>query len=228
MTAERYASFQETLGKRDQDMARQVIDGFRDVEASDDPRKKALVVMNFRHAFNDFTNDSGKRTDNVGRYVFEAFPGRVANVMLNSVALLPGTTDEGAVVAPTREGRWDASFAVLGDAAVAFDLRGSPFGEDPFDYHFRYKGTVKYADVFDGFIFYKSLSAHRHHYTVPGLFDEAFLVEYPRRLAAAGRPVKTADEMREYAVELEARRPVPYDNIEELQAQIGAWLKNSK
>jgi len=224
MTAERYASFQETLGQRDQVMARQVIDGFRNLEASDNPRKKALVVMNFRHAFNDFSNESGERTDNVGRYVFEAFPGRVANVMLNSVALLPGTSDEGAVIAPAREGRWDAAFAVAGDSELAFDLRGSPFGEDPFDYHFRYADTVDYADVFDGFVFYRPLREHRHHYTVPGLFDETFLVEYPRRLAATGRPVKTAEEMREYAAELEARRPVLYDDMEELQKQIDRWL----
>jgi hypothetical protein len=227
MTAERYASFQETLGERDRVMARQVIDGFRALETSDDPRKKALVVMNFRHAFNDFMNDSGKRTDNAGRYMFEAFPQRVANVMLNSVALLPGTTDAGAVIAPTREGRWDAAFAVLGDSETAFDLRGSPFGEDPFDYHFRYAGTVKYADVFDGFAFYKPLREHRHHYAAPGLFDEAFLVEYPRRLAAAGRPVKTAEEMRMYSAELDARLPVLYDDMEKLQAQIDRWLGKS-
>jgi len=224
MTAERYTSFQGTLDERDRVLARQVIDGFRTLETSGDPRKKALVVMNFRHAFNDFVDDSGKRTENVGRYVFEAFPRRVANVMLNAVALLPGTTDAGPVVAATQEGRWDAAFAVLGDSELAFDFRGSPFGEDPFDYHFRYVGTAKYADVFDGFVFYKPLREHRHHYTVPGLFDETFLVEYPRRLAAAGRSVKTAEEMPEYAAEFEARRPVLYDDMEKLQAQIDRWL----
>ena len=64
----------------------------------------------------------------------------------------------------------------------------------------------------------------RHHYTVPGLFDETFLVEYPRRLAAAGRSVKTSEEMREYAAEFEARQPVLYDDMAELQAQIDRWL----
>ena len=224
MTAERYAAFQATLGERDQVMARQVSDGFRALELSDDPRKKALVVMNFRHAFNDFIDGSGKRTDNVGRYLFEAFPGRLANVMLNSVALLPGTTDAGAVAAPAQEGRWDAAFAVVGEPETGFDLAGSPFGDDDFDYHFRYSG-ITYADVFDGFIFYKPLREHRHHYTVPGIFDDAFLAEYPRRLAAAGRGVRTAEEMREYAAELEARRAVPYNDMEGLQAPIDDWLE---
>jgi hypothetical protein len=224
MTPERYADFRETLGERDRIMARQVIDGFRNLEASDDPRKKALVVMNFRHAFNDFTLDSGQRTENVGRYLFEAFPDRVANVMLNSVAILPGTSDVDAVVAPVQEGRWDAAFAVHRVSALAFEFRGSPFGEDPFDYHFRYAGSVTYADVFDGFVFYQALRDHRHHSGLPGLFDESFLLEYPRRLGVAGRPVKTAEEMRDHAAEFEARAPVPYGNIEELQAQIDRWL----
>jgi hypothetical protein len=171
--------------ERDQVMARQVSDGFRALELSDDPRKKALVVMN---------------------------------------EVVECVTDAGAVAAPAQEGRWDAAFAVVGEPETAFDLAGSPFGDDDFDYHFRYSG-ITYADVFDGFIFYKPLREHRHHYTVPGIFDDAFLAEYPRRLAAAGRGVRTAEEMREYAAELEARRAVPYNDMEGLQAPIDDWLE---
>jgi len=138
--------------------------------------------------------------------------------------LLPGTTDAEAVVAPMQAGRWDAAFAVAGNQDAGFDFARSPFGADSFDYHFRYSG-VTYADVFDGFVFYKPLGEHRHHYTVPGLFDEAFLAEFPHRMAIAGRDVPSAEEMREYAAELEARVPVVYEDMEDLKATIDAWLR---
>jgi hypothetical protein len=84
--------------------------------------------MNYRHAFNDFKfadNELrayyGGKADkvvrkNVGKYIFEAFPGKVSNVMINSLAVLPGGTDQRAITTTINNGKWDAAFeAVVGD-----------------------------------------------------------------------------------------------------------------
>ena len=69
--------------------------------------------MNYRHAFNDFAFSDGSKGDNVGRYLFEAYPGRVANVWFNSFGLLPGTTDRNPILAPIQEGRFTVRIRAL-------------------------------------------------------------------------------------------------------------------
>ncbi|WP_303407853.1 hypothetical protein [uncultured Muribaculum sp.] len=108
--------------------------------------------MNYRHAY--------LTPENCGYYVSQAFPGKVANVMINtgSVSLIDLLFGKETML-PTLHGKWDAAFKQVKDSDCAFDFDGSPFGDDEFD-HFvmpwNHVRALKYKDMFTGFIHYKA------------------------------------------------------------------------
>lgn len=222
MTEERYAAFRETLGGRDREMAERIVDVLEEEAAREPEPVKALVIMNYRHAFGDFAFDDGRKGDNVGRHLFEAFPGRVANVMLNSMAVLAGSTDAEVRLEPIRGGRWDAAFRVAGVSEAGFDFQGSPFGRDRFDFFPFRTETVRYEDVFQGFVFFRPLAEHRYLSPVPGLLDEDFLPELLRRHEIAGSELSDAE-----LEELLADEPTveTYDRPEAIEAMISRWIR---
>ena len=224
LSREAYQEFREqTLPDRDRLMADAALAAIRAADEWDGQPAKALVILNYRHAFNDFSFADGSKGDNTGRYLFEELPGRVANVMLNTVALLPGTTDREAVYAPIQQGRWDAAFWFAGIEEAAFDFAASPFGKDPFDYFAFRPHTVTYQDVFTGFIFWRPLDEHRLVSGIPGLFAD-FTDEFHRRLAVVGTELP---EQEIEALLTASSKPVsePYDELERLEASIAAWLE---
>ena len=219
MTPEAYAAYwKDQVSRRDRLMAEEVIARLRELDRQGGRPARALVIMNYRHASN--------RGDNVGRYLFEAFPERTANVMLNSLALLPGTTDREPVAEPIQGGKWDAAFRVAGIEEAGFDFAGSPFGRDRFDFFPFESSTVRYQDVFEGFVFYRPLSEHRLESGIPGLFDDGFEAEAKRRIAITGRTVEDAafealvDASVEPLIEL-------YDRPDEIEAMISRWIDGS-
>jgi hypothetical protein len=226
MTAEEYKVFQGTLGERDRMMANRIIDRFNGNQARADGRKKALVVMNFRHAYNDrFQRPNGAKGDNVGRYLFEEYPGRVANVLINSLAVQLGTTDRRPVLAAVQEGKWDAAFSVAGDPAVGFDFAGSPFGADAFDHFPVAREDLTYQDVFTGFVFYVPLRDHKYVYGIPGLFDEGFDTVAVQRYVIIGLSEEDASQA------VEERRLASegqYEGFETIAADIAKWIDDSE
>ena len=174
------------IARRDQVMAERIIAERRRRLASGE-RSKCLVVMNYRHAFRPMRYQDGRLADNTGSYVFEAFPGRTANVLINTVCLVEVRSDSDVSDDLAHDGMWDAAFAVSGNPELGFDFRDSPFGEDSFDL-FPFDPAIaalSYQDVFDGFVFYKPIAEHRYEHGVPGLLDGSFVEEVRRRLALA-------------------------------------------
>lgn len=224
ITAEGYAELmEEVVPQRDRLLAELIVDRFGELERAGESAK-ALVIMNYRHAFNDFSFADGSKGDNVGRYLFEAFPGRVANVMLNALALLPGTTDRNVVAEPIQKGRWDAAFRFAGVEEAGFDFAGSPFGADSFDYFTFRPHTVSYADVFTGFVFYRPLSEHVLVSGISGMYD-GFDEEYRRRVELTGRELSEED-LREAIASSEAPVHEGYDEPEKIEEMIAAWLRD--
>lgn len=223
MTPEARRAFEETLGERDLRIAERIIERFRALEASGQQRAKALVILNYRHAYNDFTFDDGARGANVGRYLFEAFPGRVANVLLNTLALRLGGTDSAPILVPIQDGTWDAAFRFSGDRPAGFDLAGSPFGADRFDHFPARTDTVRYEQVFDGFVFWHPVREQRYLLGVPGLVDRAFLAELERRYGVLG--LEPSDqEIREWLARSQKPESAPVDGAAEVEAAIERWL----
>jgi hypothetical protein len=166
-----------TASSRDSIMAQRIITTFDSISHSPALRKKALVIMNYRHAFGHrWEYPVGVKPANVGRFLFDRYGERVANVYINGLAITEG--DNLAVI---QEGKWDASFEVLNMEDVGFDFAYSPFGDDTFDIWPFKSHSFKYKDVFNGFAFYLPLRKHRIAYGVPGLVDSVFAQEVMRR-----------------------------------------------
>jgi hypothetical protein len=222
MTQERYQEFQASLSERDRIMADQIIQKFTEVHRSDQPRKKALVIMNYRHAFNDrFEKPGGKKSDNVGRYIFEAFPEITANVLIDSVRVVLGSTDQDVIMAPIQDGKWDAAFAVMDNPNIGFDLQSSPFGQDEFDFFPVRKEGLTYQDVFTGFIFYMPLEAHRFLSGIPGIFENGFDDVAVSRYVLTGLTIQEAKQHVEESRQLSESR---YDDLENFKMEIQKWI----
>ena len=170
-TRKDYDVFWKTeLPHRDKIMADRVISKFREILKSDAKRKKALVIMNTRHAYK--TGGSF----NTGDFIFRAFPRKTAIVMFNTKATnLVSVNEQSTTDFPIQGGKWDAAFWMLGNTPMGFDFKHSPFGKDPFDLHeaFAYSG-LKYEDVFTGMIFYQPLGKHMVASNIPAYYDEGF------------------------------------------------------
>lgn len=140
-------------------------------------KKKCLVVVNYRHAFVQ------PERDNAGYYIQKAFPGRVANVLINSVRPVTVRSDDDIDMDVIQDGKWDAAFEAVGNPDRGFDFKGSPFGGDSFDlFPFIPEiAAMHYEDMFTGFVFYKPLAEQHWQTGFPGLLDEAFLKEVRRR-----------------------------------------------
>ena len=161
------------LAQRDSVMADNII---RTIES--DSLKKSLIIMNYRHAF--FT------PGNCGEYVQRRFPGRVANVMINSIKADFWSLLNRKDVARTDlcNGKWDVAFEQMPTDAFAFDFKESPFGKDNFDYFilpWAKENGMQYQDMFNGFIYYKALIDHRTSIGFNHLFDPENIVKLEER-----------------------------------------------
>lgn len=130
--------------------------------------KKALVVLNYRHAF--LKDMFGKV--NAGRFISEAHKGRVANVLINSF-VLTRNPDYPEGVALVHDGKWDASFIKAKKDNVGFDFAGSPFGNDSFDM-IPFANDFKYSDIFTGYIYYRYFMDIKPVTGISGYIDDTF------------------------------------------------------
>jgi hypothetical protein len=222
MTREKWTEFCKQLGRRDQIMAENIIGEFKELRRTRD-QTKALVIMNYRHAFPHLEIKTGRRVENTTGFLMEAFPGKVANVMINSVGLLEGTTDQRVLMTALQQGKWDAAFAVVANPSVGFDFRGSPLGEDAFDYFPFIPHHRRYQDVFTGFVFFKPLEAHRQSFGLPGLIEASFGGELMRRASITGNPIQ-AEINQEIQRLGTARVSSGYDDPT-IAEKIHQWLK---
>jgi hypothetical protein len=229
MNVDRLKDFWDRIRSRDSVMAIQIIGKFDEFSKSRTKRKKALVIMNYRHAFgHKFEHPAGVRPDNVGRFLFERYGERVANVYVNYHAILPGSTDKKAVAAAIQNGKWDASFKALQRTDAGFNFEASPFGEDPFDI-WPFKQHFKYKDVFDGFVFYRPLNEQRCVVGMPEIIDSSFAPEILRRYALYNElPIQTtklALDLEEIRKQYNVKREFRYETLDSLVVQTEKWLR---
>jgi hypothetical protein len=210
-------------------MARRVVEDLRHVAASRPGPAKALVIMNYRHAFPHLVLPSGDTLANTTGYLLEMLPGRVRNVMLNSLAITGGTSEADIEMGLVQDGRWDAAFAVTGNRPVGFDFPGSPFGEDSFDFFPFGTEGLTYADMFAGFVFYEPVSQHLLVEGAPGIVDEAFARELRQRMEIAQDYYGTEEEREAYLASRARVDTLTYEDMARIQVpleqQMGQWMK---
>lgn len=137
---------------------------------------KALIILNYRHAF---MQDIAGRC-NAGRYIYDTYGDRVANVYINSFSLAPDGT-----VQAVQEGLWDAAFAMEQKDNIGFDLVNTPFGNASFDM-IPFATTLTYAQVFTGMVYYTHFTQLRIVQGMPNFVDDEFAREMQRRYRLEG------------------------------------------
>lgn len=166
---------------------------------------KALVVLNYRHAF---VKDLFGR-NNAGRYIADAFPGRVANVYINSFALERNPATQGVEIVAVADGKWDASFRLAGKDDLGFDFAGTPFGNDRLDI-IPFESDHTFADFFTGFVYYTPFPDLRSVTGIEGFVDDEFAPELMRRFRLEskvyGNELPTVEELKERYNTVEDKR----------------------
>lgn len=84
-----------------------------------------------------------------------------------------------------RHGMFDYAFYKNEDKPIAFDLKNSPFGKEPFDGLY-FDGSGIFQDNFDGYIFLGSLDKEPNGEQLLEMYDDKFILEIDRRYKLMG------------------------------------------
>lgn len=218
-TAEQYKVFENSIQNRDSIMAANIIKKFDLIRASGDTRKKALVIMNYKHAFLKDHKYSGETLHNTGRYLSEKYKNRVASVYIMGLAI----PRKGAYTV-VKNGRWDYLFEESKKTDVGFDLKNSPFGFEDFDATPPDStASLKYKDFFTGILFYKPLTEHKLKTGWADFATSEFIPELRRRTKifndAMDLGMSPAD-IEKSLVMNNFEKTLAYPNIESLKREI--------
>jgi len=216
----------EDLKERDSlQFVRDSIIGTRFISYFDKQRtQKALVVLNFRHAF---LQDMFGRV-NAGRFISDRYKDRVANVFLNSFILTrnPEFPDNVALI---HNGKWDAAFEKIEKNDLGFNFADSPFGCDSLDM-IPFPNDFKYKDIFTGFIYYQYFPDIKSVSGVKNFIDDKFAPELIRRYKLEQEiynnelpDINKLKEVYNTVTEETYRQSFPY-----LRKYIDKWLEQNK
>lgn len=199
---------------RDRLMAEYIIDRLEQLKKSGAKRKKALVIMNYRHAYNkNFQAPKGDLIYNVGAFLQEKYPQKTAHVLINSIVM--------------QDYKWDAAFEVSGKDNIGFDFKNTPFGEDHFDMWSFTKHDYAYLDMFAGMVYYRSPKQFKMISGVDGLIDAAFIKTYRNRVdkwkevGDDGYPEEEDEIYKKYGT----KNISPLENIDTVSAAIDKWKR---
>ena len=213
------------IGTRDSVIASQSITKFNEIKNSSQKRKKALVIMNYRHAFNQEFFISGHSLKNTAYFLFKQYGNHVANVLLNSVGM---TNDNFTLL---QDGKWDAAFKLLNKNNIGFDFKNTVFGRDSFDF-WPYPTNFTYQDVFTGFVFFQPIEKHHIIEGYPGLIDPSFRDELIKRIdlicIVGGEFKKMANlkkPLQDDNTFLNAEDDKKYYQVDTLTNKRDSWLK---
>ena len=195
-----YKDYQKKcVWKRDEIMANTIIEEMRDLSKSANKPPKCLVIMNYRHAM-DLTDRLPDITrGNTYEFLKDSFGNRAANVLINTRFIIS---------VPIAGGVWDAAFEKIGNNPLGFNFQGSPFGICyfdlyPFDVIFQplrknncpsSDGSLRYRDVFTGFVFTHPIKDQYFQFNPPGYYD-GFEKEYIRRSGCLSEENKKVAEL---------------------------------
>jgi hypothetical protein len=173
-------SFQNSTSytNRDESMAKYIINWYTGA-AKTKLKNKALVIMNYRHAYGNiyWSRNSQSKTTNFYRYIKETLPKVSTNVFLNRFTYSKFL----GLKKKYSKGKWDKSFLKNGNKPIGFTLKNSPFGSDQFEDYPYIKTDLKWQDVFDHFIFFNPISEFIDSFGIEGLVDNSFKPELKRR-----------------------------------------------
>ena len=216
---------------RDSIIAFNIINQFEKIKFK--KNKKALVILNYRHAFKIHTiRNSGKIQENAAKYLFDYFGNRATNILISQANFSKKGDD--FAYSLIQDGKWDASFKFLNIEDLGFDLEDNVFGKDNLDI-WNINSLNKYEDTFDGFVFYKPIEEYNlvsyFDGVIPKGLEEEFFrrfkiqLEYQDNLSVI-KKLDNADFRKKVLKEFTTRRERKYPNIKELIETRDNYLNN--
>ena len=221
-TSSKYGTYLFAQDKRDSIMSNTIIQLFEKQKIDSSKRTKALVIMNYRHAFiKDFEyidkEKYGSR-QNVGRFLVDAYSDKVASVYIMGLGM-PKLHKEYSVV---QGGKWDAAFESASKTDLGFNLKNSPFGKDDFDVIPKdiIKEKYTYQDIFTGLIYYKPIQEHLLVYGWNGFVTEEFEPEMRRRSSLLMETIGNEmpeEEFNDWVWSVNSEGSEPYEDLDTLR-----------
>lgn len=218
---------------RDETIAEFIYNRYAGSNSGSDKRNKLLVILNTVHSFKTIEGTSTQRLN-------LKLPGKVANVMLNTILPLVGTDNNMDATnknASVQDGKWDAAFRYVKNPNIAFDFKNTPFGKDYFDLADNFKNRFlhiypglnrnaenNYADAYDGFIFYYPLEKHRYVWRIPGFLDADFLPVFNLRIKTFFPDTKSLKAAEATYEEFNSKQEMFYPDILRYNKEIEKWL----
>ncbi len=203
---------------RDSLMAYNIINVYEKIKSKEN--KKALIIMNYRHAFKIHTIHNGILNKNTTKYLFDYFGNRATNILINPTIFTK--KDKDYFYSLIQNGKWDASFKYLDIKNVGFDFNNNIFGKDNLDM-WEINTQYKYEDAFDGFVFYKPIEEFNLVPGFDGLIPKEAEEEYIRRLeinlkynedSSRLKKLKNLDYRESVLKELNTHRELKHPNLE--------------
>jgi hypothetical protein len=170
-TSADFRSYMDNGKDRDSTMAEII---YRNLNIND--KRHSLFIVGMDHA-----KKSSSGRISAGTLLAEKLPEN-ALFAVGSHALI---TDNVRWLGQVRYGLFDAVFEKSGNQPVAFDLKNSPFGQEPMDaLHNRFSPDCRsYEAFYDGYIFLCAVKDEPAEYELPELYTDKFVEELKRRAA---------------------------------------------
>jgi hypothetical protein len=175
-SADFYREMEVETEPRDSIMAYNIINRYEKFKSPEN--KKALVIMNYRHAFKIHSVSKGGLNRNTGKYLTDYFGNRATSILIHQTIFVRKEKEH--IPSLIQDGKWDATFKYLEIDNIGFDFKNNVFGKDNLDM-WDINSHYKYKDAFDGYIFYKPIEAFNIVSGVKGLIPKDYEAEFLRR-----------------------------------------------
>lgn len=189
---------------RDEFMASTIINY---LESKKDKRN-ALFIVGSGHTC--------KTTQSAGSILSKKMSHNLYSIFQHSPRVEEGAT----IYERIRHGIFDYAFYKLENKSVAFELKNSPFGKEPFD-GLNYDGTGTYEENYDGYLFFGSLDNEPNGELLMDLFNDQFINEMDRRLHLEGSSLMIDWGLKE----LSKKAVIDHIKAKQSQTRWGNYLK---
>ena len=158
----------------------------RHMKSTTDTRN-GLFIVGLLHAYKSdavqyvYTNQGREEELSAGAQLNLRFPGTIFSIIQH----IPSISNSGRLNGLVRGGTFDKAFKMNENIPVAFDLKGSPFGNEPFDSEISLiyrEETQDYENNYDGYIFFGPLKIEKDEYLLYEAITPEFVDEIKRRI----------------------------------------------
>jgi len=230
-TVEEYTREQDfEIEPRDSLIAYNIINRYEKITSKNN--KKALIILNYRHAFKMHTVSNGILNKNATKYLFDYFGDRATNILISPIIFIKEGNDY--VYSLVQNGKWNASFKYLNIKTIGFDFNTTCFGKDSLDM-WPYHSAFKYEDAFDGLVFYRPIEEQNLVLGFKGLIPKDFEEEFFRRFKinqkyneniSLLKKLENNDFRKAVIKELNTKRVKRHPNIDSLIETRDKYLNN--